>query len=170
MKFNDIIWYLTFWPLPRAPGGGAKKKCVVARPLHVSNTHTKFGWISSNGLGGDSVTDGRTDGRTDGGDCNIPNAFLKKRGDNEFGKSVHHDCLGLDLKFLVEFVLYYVVLAHNEIIGKRLSCLFSIRTDILVWIWSFRPREYKLFHAQFTWAKGTRWTFVIILCPSCDCP
>ena len=24
-----------------------------------------------------------TDGRTDGGDCNIPDAFLKKRGDNE---------------------------------------------------------------------------------------
>ena len=23
-----------------------------------------------------------TDGRTDGGDCNIPDAFLKKRGDN----------------------------------------------------------------------------------------
>ena len=31
----------------------------------------------------DGQTDGRTDGRTDGGDCNIPNAFLKKRGDNE---------------------------------------------------------------------------------------
>ena len=30
----------------------------------------------------DRQTDGRTDGRTDGGDCNIPNAFLKKRGDN----------------------------------------------------------------------------------------
>ena len=29
------------------------------------------------------MTDGRTDGRTDGGDCNIPNAFLKKRGDNK---------------------------------------------------------------------------------------
>ena len=29
----------------------------------------------------DGQTDGRTDGRTDGGDCNIPNAFLKKRGD-----------------------------------------------------------------------------------------
>ena len=28
------------------------------------------------------MTDGRTDGRTDGGDCNIPDAFLKKRGDN----------------------------------------------------------------------------------------
>ena len=28
------------------------------------------------------MTDGRTDGQTDGGDCNIPDAFLKKRGDN----------------------------------------------------------------------------------------
>ena len=31
----------------------------------------------------DGQTDGRTDGRTDGGDCNIPDAFLKKRGDNK---------------------------------------------------------------------------------------
>ena len=30
----------------------------------------------------DGQTDGQTDGRTDGGDCNIPDAFLKKRGDN----------------------------------------------------------------------------------------
>ena len=30
----------------------------------------------------DGQTDGQTDGRTDGGDCNIPIAFLKKRGDN----------------------------------------------------------------------------------------
>ena len=29
----------------------------------------------------DGQTDGRTDGRTDGGNCNIPIAFLKKRGD-----------------------------------------------------------------------------------------
>ena len=28
-------------------------------------------------------TDGWTDGRTDGGNCNIPDAFLKKRGDND---------------------------------------------------------------------------------------
>ena len=27
------------------------------------------------------MTDGQTDGQTDGGDCNIPDAFLKKRGD-----------------------------------------------------------------------------------------
>ena len=52
-------------------------------PIHVSNSHTKFGWISSNGLGGDSVTDGWRDGQTDGGDCNIPDAFLKKRGDKK---------------------------------------------------------------------------------------
>ena len=28
------------------------------------------------------MTDGLMDGQTDGGDCNIPDAFLKKRGDN----------------------------------------------------------------------------------------
>ena len=32
----------------------------------------------------DGRTDRRKDGRTDGGDCNIPIAFLKKRGDNNF--------------------------------------------------------------------------------------
>ena len=42
----------TFWPLPRALGGGGKN-CVVAHPIHVSN--------SSNGLGVDSMTDGRTE-------------------------------------------------------------------------------------------------------------
>ena len=31
----------------------------------------------------DGRTDRRTDRRTDGGDCNIPIAFLKKRGDND---------------------------------------------------------------------------------------
>ena len=67
---------------PQGPRGRGQKKCAVARPIHVSNTHTIFGWISSYGLGGDSVKDERTDGRTNGGDCNIPDAFLKKRGDN----------------------------------------------------------------------------------------
>ena len=36
----------------------------------------------------DRRTDGQTDGRTDGGDCNIPDAFLKKRGDNYTGHSL----------------------------------------------------------------------------------
>ena len=31
----------------------------------------------------DGRTDGRTDRQTDGGDCNIPDAFLKKRGDDK---------------------------------------------------------------------------------------
>ena len=33
-----------------------QKKCAVERPIHVSNWQSKFGWISSNGLGGDSIT------------------------------------------------------------------------------------------------------------------
>ena len=55
----EVKWYLTFWPLPRASGGG--KKNAGARPIHVTYSHTKFSWISSNGLGGDSITDRRTE-------------------------------------------------------------------------------------------------------------
>ena len=36
---------------------------VVACPIHVSNSHTKFGLIPSNGLGGDGITDIWTNGR-----------------------------------------------------------------------------------------------------------
>ena len=35
------------------------KKCAAAHPIHVNKPRTKFGWISSNGLGGDSVKDGQ---------------------------------------------------------------------------------------------------------------
>ena len=59
----DFKWYLTFLPLP-GPRGRGQKKFDVARLIHVSNSHTKFGWISSNGLGGDSVTDRRTEAIT----------------------------------------------------------------------------------------------------------
>ena len=72
---------------PPGPRRRGKKKSAVARLIHVTNSHTKFGWISSNGLGGDSVTDGWTDRRTDGGDCNIPDAFLKKHGNNKLSSS-----------------------------------------------------------------------------------
>ena len=47
---------------PQGPRGRGQKKIDVARPIHVSNSHTKFGWISSNGLGGDSITDRQQDG------------------------------------------------------------------------------------------------------------
>ena len=57
---------------PRVPGGGSKNNFAVAGPIHVSNSHTKFGLNSSNGLGGDSITDGRTERRTEA------IAFLKK--------------------------------------------------------------------------------------------
>ena len=79
---------------PQGPRGQGQKQFDVARPIHVSNSHTKFGWISSDGLGGDSMTDrqmdrrtdrrtnGQTNGWTDGGKYNNPFAFLKKRGDN----------------------------------------------------------------------------------------
>ena len=46
---------------PQGPRGGAKEY-TVARHIHVSNSHTKFGYILSNGLGGDSVTDWWTEG------------------------------------------------------------------------------------------------------------
>ena len=40
----------------------------------------------------DGRTDRQTDGRTDGGDCNIPIAFLKKRGDNNVRNVIYiHD-------------------------------------------------------------------------------
>ena len=41
-------------------------KCALARTIHVSYSHTKLGWISSNGLEGDSMMDRWMDGWTDG--------------------------------------------------------------------------------------------------------
>ena len=42
-------------------GAGPKQMVLLHAPFHVSNSHNKFGWISSNGLEGDSMTDGRTE-------------------------------------------------------------------------------------------------------------
>ena len=38
---------LNFWPLPKAPGGRDPKNCAGACAIHVSNSHTKSGWISA---------------------------------------------------------------------------------------------------------------------------
>ena len=51
---------------------------AVASPIYVSNSHTKFGWISSNCLGGDSIMDGWIDRRTYGIANNIFFVFFKK--------------------------------------------------------------------------------------------
>ena len=37
---------LNVWPLPKASGGGDPKNCAGACAIHVSNSHTKSGWIS----------------------------------------------------------------------------------------------------------------------------
>ena len=41
----EIKWYLTFWSLPRAPGGRATKGFAVAHPIHVSNSHMQI-WLN----------------------------------------------------------------------------------------------------------------------------
>ena len=50
---------------PQDHRGRGQKMCHCT-PIHFSNSHTKFGWISSYGLGGERVTGGRTDRQTDG--------------------------------------------------------------------------------------------------------
>ena len=55
----EIKWYLTFWALCRGQG---KKKNLLLH-AYSCNSHTKFGWISSNGLGGDPIMDRQTEGR-----------------------------------------------------------------------------------------------------------
>ena len=40
--------YRHFDPSP-GPQGEGPNKTAIARPIHVSNLHTQFGWISSNG-------------------------------------------------------------------------------------------------------------------------
>ena len=47
----------------QGPRGRAKQKFNVARQIHVNNSHTKFGCMLSNGLGGDSITDGQKEGQ-----------------------------------------------------------------------------------------------------------
>ena len=62
MIFNDI-W--PFDPSPGPQGAGPKLNVPFHAPFMWATPHTKFGWIWSNGLGGDSVMDGRTDGQTE---------------------------------------------------------------------------------------------------------
>ena len=54
----------------------------------MSNSQTKFGWILSNGLGGDSITDGWTEGD----EYNIPFAFFKKHGDKNLARGQNTMC------------------------------------------------------------------------------
>ena len=79
MKLNDI------WPYDPSPRGGPQKFFTLRAPF-MWVTHTP-NWISSNGLRGDSITDGRTSTRTDWGDNNIP--FAKSVGKINILKPEH---------------------------------------------------------------------------------
>ena len=46
---------------PQGPRGRGQEYFAIAHPIHGINSHTKFGWISSNGLGGDSITERQQD-------------------------------------------------------------------------------------------------------------
>ena len=62
---------------PKGSRGRGQKNCAVARPIDVSNSHTKIGWILSNGIiVGDSITDGQAEVIT------ISASLFLKRGDN----------------------------------------------------------------------------------------
>ena len=107
MKFD--LFYL--FPGPQLAG----PICVVACSIQVSDSHTKLGWILSNDLGEDSVTDGRTDG----GDCNISIALFKKRGDK----------IAIDPVFVCAIIplRYFLFLAIFSLFNNNTSKLFISR-------------------------------------------
>ena len=60
---------------PQCPGGGTQNYSAVARPIYVNDSHTKFVWIASRGLGGKSITDGPTYRPMDRSDITILKSF-----------------------------------------------------------------------------------------------
>ena len=59
-KFGIKIFEIDF--VIEGPRRRGQNKCAATRPIHASNSHTKYGWVSSNVLGGDSITDIQTNG------------------------------------------------------------------------------------------------------------
>ena len=76
----EIKWYLTFWPLPRAPR--VKKKSWCCTP-HSCEKLTHKIWSNFFQRFRRRQRNRRTDGLMDGGNYNIPFAFLKKLGDKK---------------------------------------------------------------------------------------
>ena len=77
------------------------------------------------------MTDRRTDRRTDGGDCNIPDAFLKKRGDNKqilidsltCCKEVKTMSMILYIYFKNTFLLFFLA---SNVDGSHWNCLIEM--------------------------------------------
>ena len=98
---------MTFCRLLNAPGGRDQTHCAVAHPIYVSNSRTKFGWIWSNGLEGDSVTDRQLDGQID------------KWTDKPFGPSPGPQ--GAGPKHCAVAHPIHVSKSHTNLIGFRLK-------------------------------------------------
>ena len=74
-----IFRKLNFWPLPKAPGGGAPKNCAGACAIHVSNSHTKSCLISEKKFFDPqppTVPPSPTPGHDPGGRMKIPSDML----------------------------------------------------------------------------------------------
>ena len=92
-----------FGPSPE-PEAGRRKKNVVTHPIHMSNSRSKFCWISSYGLGGDSVTVGRAEAI-----AIPPPLFLKKRGEKCYFQSTYFFYSSLMTTFFKECDSLFVI-------------------------------------------------------------
>ena len=57
LKLTLLFKFIYILPFDPDLGGGTKLFWAVANPIYVSNSHTKFGWISFYGKGEDSIAD-----------------------------------------------------------------------------------------------------------------
>ena len=80
----------------------------------------------------DRRTDGQTDGRTDGGDCNIPDAFLKKRGDKNMYQKYISQLKCSRISFLKLFLVPYMYTFTdcNLRVGK-----FDVSASNMIMFW-----------------------------------
>ena len=115
------------------------KKCAVARPIHVSNSHTKFSWISSNGLAGDSITDGQTNRS---GRLQHPLRLKKKRGDNNMLANILplHTPLTHGVGSKCQFSFMKVVILHIKLMRMKYRTprkqIFSLFLTLDPWMGS----------------------------------
>ena len=73
----------------------------------------------------DGRTDRRTDRRTDGGDCNIPNAFLKKRGDKKLSPKINVKNIKNRVFFFFFFFFRFGDFDHNFRGHHHMKAVFS---------------------------------------------
>ena len=57
LKLTLLLKFIYIWPFDPDLRGWGESVLAVANPIYVSNSHTKFGRLSFNGKGEDSITD-----------------------------------------------------------------------------------------------------------------